>query len=125
MHVLVVILTLHASLAAGGGRDDAPAAPAAEEQPLLTKSDRDRCLGAGAAGAAGSVLGIALGGGLALVSGEIMKAAAPALSATNKRFTDVAVPAFAVAGGVAGLAAGTLGAWELADELSGKASVTR
>lgn len=86
---------------------------------------RDRCLGAGAAGAGLGALGVVVGGGIALGISEIIKVSDPANTSASKQFGNFAIPLGAIAGGVAGLALGTIGAWELGEELAGKPSVTR
>lgn len=118
MHALVVTLLLTAPTAPLYGN---PSREPRAEGP----TDNERCIGAGASGAVGALLGMAVGGALALGAGEIVKAADPANTTASKRFNDVAVPALAVAGAMAGLAAGTIGAWELTGELAGRPPVTR
>ena len=86
---------------------------------------RDRCLGAGAAGAVGGALGLVVGGGIALGVAEIIKVSDPANTSASRQFGAFAIPLGAIAGGVAGLAIGTIGAWELGEDLAGKPPVTR
>jgi hypothetical protein len=86
---------------------------------------RDRCLGSGAAGAALGALGLAIGGGVALGISEIIKVSDPANTSASKQFGNFAIPLGAIGGGLAGLALGTIGAWELGEDLAGKPSVTR
>lgn len=86
---------------------------------------RNRCIGAGAAGAAAGALGLVVGGGLALGIAEIVKAADPANTSASQQFASVAVPLAALAGGFFGLAAGMIGAWELGEELAERPPVTR
>lgn len=124
MRPVVVTLLLFASLASVTAR-------AADRLPLEdfdskdAQVTRDRCLGSGAAGAGVGALGLVVGGGLALGVAEIIKAADPANTSASKQFGNFAIPLGAIAGGMAGLALGTIGAWELGEDLAGKPSVTR
>src|SRR4051812_2170957 len=70
--------------------------------------ERDRCLGAGAAGAVGVALGLVVGGGVAFGVGELVKAADPNNTSASKGFDAFAIPFGALAGGVAGAAIGTI-----------------
>ena len=108
----------------------APSAPDdlyASERPDRTaaRAQRDRCFGAGAAGAVGAAVGLVVGGGLAVLGVEAMKLANPADTSTPKSVGAFAIPFGAIAGGVAGLAAGTIGAWELTEELAEQPDVMR
>lgn len=95
------------------------------DDPAAARVERDRCLGAGAAGAAGAALGLVVGGGLAFLAGEGVRAADPANTAASKNFDAVAVPLGALAGGMAGLAAATIAAYDYGADLAGKPSVMR
>lgn len=100
-------------------------APTVPSERVLARRRNDRCLGAGAAGGIGAFLGLAVGGGLALGATEIVKASDPNNATIGKRFSEVALPVMMGVGGLTGLAAGTLGGWELTEDLVGKGSVTR
>jgi hypothetical protein len=89
------------------------------------RAQRERCLASGAVGAVGGLVGLGVGAALALGAAEIVKAADPANTSASKSFAGVAVPAMAAAGGLAGLAVGTLGGWELSEDVAGKLPVTR
>lgn len=119
MHALVVTLLLATPVSPLYGN---PSREPIYREPTF---QHERCVGAGAAGAVGAVLGLAVGSALALGAGEIVKASNPASTSASKLFNQVAVPAFAVTGAIAGLAAGTLGAWELTEELADQPPVTR
>lgn len=119
MHALVVTLLLAAPLTG------APMRGLLEDSSAEGRATRDRCIGAGAAGAAGMALGAVVGGGIALGLTEIVRVSDPNNTSASKNFGAFAIPAGVIAGGVAGLAAGTIGAWELGAELAGKAPVTR
>ena len=86
---------------------------------------RDRCLGAGAAGAALGALGLVIGGGAALGIAEIIKLSDRANTSASKQFGNFAIPSGAIAGGIAGLATGMIGAWELGEGLAAQPPVTR
>lgn len=124
MRPVVVTLLLFASLGS-------VTASAADRLPLdeINSKDaqvtRDRCLGSGAAGAGLGALGMVVGGGIALGISEIIRVADPANTSASKQFGNFAIPLGAIAGGVAGLALGTIGAWELGEDLAGKPAVTR
>ena len=139
MHALVVTLLLTGPItsmrpdalhAVDAERSAAVERPAADGFAFGDETEdagitRDRCLGSGAAGAALGALGVVVGGGLALGISEIIRVSDPANTSTSKQFGNFAIPLGAIAGGVAGLAIGTIGAWELGEELAGKPSVTR
>lgn len=138
MHALVVTLLLaspvtsmrpavvHAAAGAAGPRDERfmfdDGGAASPEEAART---RDRCLGAGAGGAALGALGLVIGGGAAFGISEIIKVSDPANTSASKQFGTFAIPLGTIAGGVAGLATGMIGAWELGEELAGKPPVTR
>jgi hypothetical protein len=124
MHAFAVVLFL---TVAQGPRAEGPTPDArgAREQDAPRMSDRDRCIGAGAAGAAGAALGLVIGGGIAYGISEIVRISDPANTQASKNFAGLGVPFGAIAGGMAGLAAGTIGAWELTDDAPDKPGVFR
>ena len=132
MHALVVTLMLAVPGSDGlldDGPDDPPPVRRAErqtpEEREAARSERERCLGAGAAGAIGAVVGLAIGAGIGFGLGAIVQAADTNNTSASKSFDAFAIPAGAAAGAVAGLAAGTIGAYDLTGSLAGKPSVMR
>jgi hypothetical protein len=119
MHALVVTLLLSGPLAGP------LSAAAAEREDRDPRARAEQCLAAGAVGAFGAVVGGAVGGGIALLIGEGIRISDPAQTQASKSFESFAVPFGVLAGGLAGLAAGTIGAWEFTDDLVGKPPVTR
>ncbi len=120
MHALVVTLLL-----SGPAVDGLLDTGAARDDPKAARVERDRCLGAGAAGAVGVAIGVVVGGGIAFGLGEAVKAADPANTSAGKGFEAFAVPAGALAGAVAGAAVGTIGAYDLGGALAHEPSVMR
>ena len=122
MTALVVTFLLLAP-GADGLLDDGPRPSADDRQ--AARVERDRCLGAGAAGAVGVALGFVVGGGLAYGVGEIVKSSDRANTSASKAFDQFAVPVGALGGALAGAAVGTIGAYDLTGELAHKPSVMR
>jgi len=129
MTALVVTLWLAVPTVSGpwardGLLDDRVGARSTDD-PQDARIERDRCIGAGAAGAIGVALGFAVGGGVAFGIGELVKAADPANTSAGRNFDAFAIPLGALAGAVAGAAVGTIGAYDLGGQLAGKPSVMR
>lgn len=106
-------------------RPQSNASADADDDRQAARMERDRCLGAGAAGAVGVALGAVVGGGVAYLIGEGVKAADASNTTASKAFDSFAVPLGAIAGGVVGAAVGTIGAYDLSKELASKPSVMR
>lgn len=96
-----------------------------KDDPQAQRIDRDRCLGAGAAGAVGVAVGAIIGGALGYGVGAAAQAADTQDTALSKQLDAFAIPLGAMAGAVAGAAVGTIGGWELTSGLAGKPSVMR
>ena len=121
-----LVVTLLLATPAGGIDHDGLALPGdVKDDPQAARIDRDRCLGAGAAGAVGVAVGAIIGGAVAYGLGAIAQASDVQDTTLSKQFDGFAIPLGAMAGAVAGAAAGTIGAWQLTADLAGKPPVTR
>jgi hypothetical protein len=124
MHALVVtLLLLSPSLAGSDGLLDDDNGN--NDQQHAARIERDRCLGAGAAGAVGVALGLVVGGAIGYGLGAAVQAADVGNTTISKNVDSFAIPGGALAGAVIGAAVGTIGAYDLTGDLADKPSVMR
>src|SRR3954467_1845205 len=93
--------------------DDAPTFGTKTDDPQAARIERDRCLGAAAAGAVGVALGGVLGGAAAYGIGAIVQGVDVAQTTASKNFNAFAVPLGAMGGALLGAAVGTIGGYDV------------